>query len=109
MVQRAGSHGVDLRGPLEGLRYEKADGVARITIDRAERANSLTKRMETIVRALWRDVQDDPAVRVAIVGAAGEKHFSTGLDVASLDASGSVAENLPLEDAVHWSPRQNGV
>jgi enoyl-CoA hydratase/carnithine racemase len=100
---------VDLAGPLEGLRYEKAGGVARITIDRPDRANSLTKRMEQILRVAWADVREDPDVRVAIVGAAGEKHFSTGLDVGSVGEDGAVANNLPLDQDVFWSPRQNGV
>jgi enoyl-CoA hydratase/carnithine racemase len=101
---------VDLAGPLEGLRYEKADHVATITIDRVDRGNSLTKKMETIFRALWADVRDDPEVRVAIVTAAGERHFSTGLDVATVgEQDGAVANNLPLEQDVFWSPHQNGV
>jgi enoyl-CoA hydratase/carnithine racemase len=102
-------HAVDLAGPLEGLRYAKHDGVARITIDRPEKGNALTKRMEQIFRAIWCDVRDDPAVRVAIVGAAGERHFSTGLDVSSLEQDGAVANNLPLDQDVFWSPRQSGV
>jgi enoyl-CoA hydratase/carnithine racemase len=100
---------VDLRGPLEGLRYAKEGGIARVTIDRPEKGNSLTKRMEQCFRAIWADVRDDPSIRVAIVGASGERHFSTGLDVTSLGDDGSVAENLPLEQSVFWSPRHGGV
>ena len=110
MSARFQSGTIDLAGPLEGLRYEKADHVATITIDRVDRGNSLTKRMETIFRALWADVRDDPEVRVAIVAAAGERHFSTGLDVATVgEQDGAVANNLPLEQDVFWSPHQNGV
>lgn len=101
---------MNLEGPLEGLRYEKSDGVAWITIDRPERGNSLTKPMERIFRAIWTDVREDAALRVAVVTARGERHFSTGLDVASDEAQrGAVAENRPLDQAVFWSPRQNGV
>jgi E-phenylitaconyl-CoA hydratase len=100
---------VDLSGPLDGLRYEKADGIAHITIDRPERGNSLTKRMEQVFRAIWSDVREDPAVRVAIVAAVGERHFSTGFDVGSLGAEGDVANNLPFDQDVFWSPQQNGV
>ncbi len=100
---------IDLAGPLEGLRYEKHGGIAGITLDRADRGNSLTKRMEQILRAVWSDVRDDPEVRVAIFASTGEKHFSTGFDVTSVDGSGAVANNLPLEQDVFWSPRHNGV
>jgi enoyl-CoA hydratase/carnithine racemase len=99
----------DLSGPLDGLRYEKSGGVAVVTIERAAKGNSLTKAMETLFRAIWADVRDDPAVRVAIVAAAGEKHFSTGFDVTSLGEDGEVAPNLPLAQSVFWSPQQNGV
>jgi enoyl-CoA hydratase/carnithine racemase len=109
VTERIQNADVDLAGPLEGLRYAKAGGIARITIDRPEQGNALTKRMERIFRAIWCDVRDDPAVRVAIVGAAGERHFSTGLDVSSLDPDGAVANNLPLAQDVFWSPQHNGV
>jgi len=101
---------VDLAGPLPGLRYEKHDGVARITLDRPARGNALTPAMQPIVRAIWSDVRDDPAVRVAVVTAAGEKHFCTGFDVGS-DEGGdeTVFADRPLADAVHWSPYQNRV
>ena len=93
---------VDLAGPLPGLRYEKHDGVARITLDRPARGNALTPAMQPIVRAIWSDVRDDPAVRVAVVTAAGEKHFCTGFDVGS-DEGGdeTVFADRPLADAVH--------
>ncbi len=101
---------VDLAGPLPGLRYQKRDGVARITLDRPARGNALTPAMQPIVRAIWSDVRDDPAVRVAVVTAAGEKHFCTGFDVGS-DEGGdeTVFADRPLADAVHWSPYQNRV
>ncbi len=101
---------VDLSGALPGLRYEKHDGVARITLDRPERGNALTPAMQPIVRAIWRDVSEDPAVRVAVVTAVGERNFCTGFDVGS-DEGGdeAVFADRPLADAVHWSPYQNRV
>src|SRR5215472_7057166 len=99
---------IDLSGPLEGVLYEKRDGVAIITINRPEKGNSLTKKMERVFRAVWADVRDDPKVRVAIVTGAGDRHFSTGFDVSTAE-DGPVAPNVPLEQAVFWSPRQNHV
>lgn len=102
---------IDLREPQRGVGYEKRDGVAWIRLDRPERGNSLTPPMQRVFRAIWADVQNDPTVRVAVVGAAGERHFCTGFDVA--EAEGSDADEVfadrPLDEAVFWSPQQNHV
>jgi len=102
---------IDLRGPLEGVRYERRDHIAFITIDRPERGNSLTPRMQWIFRAIWAEVRDDADIRVAVLGAAGDRHFSTGFDVSEAEGedAGDVFSNRPLSDAVFWSPYQNRV
>jgi enoyl-CoA hydratase/carnithine racemase len=103
---------IDLTQPLPGLRYERReDGLALITLDRPERGNSLTPAMQPRVRAIWEEVRDDPAIRVAIVSASGERHFCTGFDVAEAEGEEAVGvfNNRPLAEAVHWSPRQNRV
>jgi len=102
---------IDVDGPLDGVRYEKRDGIAVITINRPERGNALKPSMQRIFRAVWADVRDSDDVRVAIVTAAGDKHFCTGFDVATAgdDDADEVFNNRPLADAVHWSPHQNRV
>ena len=100
---------IDLRGPLEGVRYEVRDGIAWITLDRPARGNALTPAMQPILRAIWSEVRDDAAIRVAIVTGAGERHFCTGFDVGSEDADETVFANRPLADAVFWSPQHNRV
>jgi enoyl-CoA hydratase/carnithine racemase len=100
---------VDLRGALEGVRYEVRDRIAFVTLARPERGNSLTPRMQTIFRAIWAEVREDPEIRVAILSAAGSRHFCTGFDVGSDDAEETVFANRPLQDAVFWSPHQNRV
>ena len=102
---------IDLAGPLEGVRYERAGHVATITLDRVERGNSLTPRMQPIFRAIWSDVRDDPEIRVAILQSSGERHFCTGFDVSEAegDDEGEVFADKPFSDAVHWSPYQNQV
>jgi enoyl-CoA hydratase/carnithine racemase len=103
--------GIDLSAPLEGVRYELADHVATITLDRVERGNSLTPRMQPVFREIWAEVRDDPRVRVAILRSSGERHFCTGFDVSEAegDDADEVFANRPLSDAVHWSPYQNRV
>jgi enoyl-CoA hydratase/carnithine racemase len=102
---------IDLTGPLEGVRYERADHIATITLDRVDRGNSLTPRMQPIFREIWREIRDDPWVRVAIIQGSGERHFCTGFDVSEAegDDADEVFANRPLADAVHWSPYQNRV
>jgi enoyl-CoA hydratase/carnithine racemase len=102
---------IDLSGPLDGVIYERRDHIAFITINRPERGNSLTPAMQHVFRAIWTDVREDPWIRVAIVAAAGERHFSTGFDVSEAEgeASDEVFNNRPVSDAVFWSPHQNRV
>ncbi len=96
---------------LEGVRYDKEDGIATITLDRPERGNSLAPAMQAMFRWIWGDVKGDPDVRVAIVTAAGERHFCTGFDVAEAEADDAdqVFKDAPLAESVHWSPHQNQV
>lgn len=103
---------VDLTQPLEGVVYERRDdGIAIITLDRPGRGNALAPGMQRIFRAIWSEVRDDADVRVAVIGATGERHFCTGFDVGEVkgDEAESVFNNRPLAEAVHWSPHQNRV
>lgn len=101
---------VDLTEPLEGLRYEKRDHIAFITIDRPDRANALHGSMVEPIKAIWEEVRSDPWIRCAIVTAAGERHFSTGADVGAVSSRGGVsASKGPITHEVFWSPRQNHV
>ncbi len=102
---------IDLTRPLEGVVYERRDGIAFIRIDRPDRGNSLAPAMQEIFRAIWAEVRDDSEIRVAIVTATGERHFCTGFDVgeASGDAADAVFNNRPLAESVHWSPHQTRV
>ncbi len=102
---------IDLSAPLEGVLYQKKGGVARVTLNRPERGNSLTPGMQAVFRAIWAEIRDDDQIRVAIVSASGERHFCTGFDVgeANADDAADVFNNRPLAEAVHWSPHQNRV
>ncbi len=93
-----------------GIVYEVRDRVAWIRLDRPARGNALTPSMQPEMRRIWGEVRERTDIRVAVVGAAGERHFCTGFDVGS-DEGGddTVFANRPLADAVHWSPHQNRV
>lgn len=102
---------IDLSQPLKGLTYRVERGIALITLDRPARGNALLPSMQPVLRAIWSDVRDNPDIRVAIVGASGEKHFCTGFDVAEAegDDAKSVFQEAPFSESVHWSPYQNEV
>lgn len=102
---------IDLQQPLDGVCYEKREGIAVIRIDRPARGNSLTPQMHPLFRAIWCDVRDDPDVRVAVLTASGERHFSTGFDLGEAESpeADAVFDNRPLVDAVGWSPYANRV
>jgi E-phenylitaconyl-CoA hydratase len=108
-VQLDNWHELDLSGPLEGVLYEKVEGIATITLNRPERGNAMHPGMMPALRAIWDDVRRDDAVRVAIVTGAGERHFCTGADMAKASAGESIASNKPLEEQIFWTARQNRV
>ena len=103
---------IDVNQPMDGVRYEKANGIATITLDRSARGNALTPAMQAMFRAIWSDVRDNLEVRVAVINATGDRHFCTGFDVSEADSDTAAEEifvDKPLRESVFWSPYQNDV
>jgi len=65
---------------LETVRYEAADGVATITLDRPERLNSFNTTLTRELHGLWRELRFDDAVRAIVLTGAGDRAFCTGID-----------------------------
>jgi enoyl-CoA hydratase len=63
------------------LLYEKADGIAVLTMNRPEVRNALNAEMLCRLADAWQDVNDDPGVRAAILTGAGEQAFCAGADL----------------------------
>jgi enoyl-CoA hydratase/carnithine racemase len=76
---------------FETIRWEKAEGVATLTLHRPERHNAFNVAMARELRRAWEDAKRDPEVVVVIVTGAGERAFCTGMDVADV-ADGSARE-----------------
>ena len=72
---------------METVRFEVADRVATITLDRPERKNAMNQQMKDELRACWQRVKAEPDIWAAIVTGAGEA-FSSGADVESLAIGG---------------------
>jgi enoyl-CoA hydratase/carnithine racemase len=75
---------------LTTIRYEAADGVATITLDRADRHNAFTTVMCDEMAATWAHVREDDDVRAVVVTAAGDKAFCTGIDRSEVPADDGV-------------------
>ena len=76
---------------LTTIRYEAADGVATITLDRPEAYNAFTTVMCDEMAAVWAHVREADDVRAVVLTAAGDKAFCTGIDRAEVPAEGGVA------------------
>jgi enoyl-CoA hydratase len=64
--------------------YEKAEGVATITLNRPEALNAFSKDVvEEILQAL-EDIKNDEGVHVVVLTGAGEKAFSAGADIKAM-------------------------
>lgn len=98
---------------FETIRYEKGtDGVLSITLDRPQRMNSFNQRMLDEMHSAWRLFQHDADLRAAIVSAAGDRAFCTGVDVVdSIDESPDMpfderdpGESLGPKQNLVWKP-----
>jgi len=69
---------------LKVTRYRASHAVATITLDRPERLNAWTGRMNTEYRSLLGRAASDPSVRVIVVTGAG-RGFCAGADTAALE------------------------
>jgi enoyl-CoA hydratase/carnithine racemase len=84
------------------------DHVATVTLNRPDSLNAFDQQMCKEFVDIWRLVRDDDDVHAVVLQAAGERAFSTGVDVKSPLDFGSNVWNEP--DPGAWlSPKQNKV
>ncbi|RDI56133.1 enoyl-CoA hydratase [Nocardia mexicana] len=76
------------------IRYEVADRIATITLDRPEAANAQNRDLLDELDAAWTRAADDPGVSVIVLRAEG-KHFSAGHDLR--DGRGAELSKITLE------------
>lgn len=63
------------------VHFERAGGIARVTIDRPERMNAVDPATEAALIRIWDEIDADPALRLAVLTGAGERAFSAGADL----------------------------
>lgn len=93
--------------PTGNFIIEELDNICRITINRADRRNAFTLDMWKEFTELMRGMNDREHIRVVVLRGAGDKAFSSGIDLAEL-ASGDRSvtdpkawEEIGIEGAMH--------
>ncbi len=64
--------------------YEKADGIATVTLNRPEALNALNSTVYTELYDVFEAIENDESVRVVILTGSGEKAFAAGSDVVEM-------------------------
>ncbi|HLY84864.1 MAG TPA: enoyl-CoA hydratase-related protein [Acidimicrobiales bacterium] len=75
--------------PADEVLYDVDGRIARITINRPERRNSLSWGVLEAIRARVGEAKADPEVRVLVLTGAGDKAFSAGADLSGMAAGAS--------------------
>lgn len=74
---------------METVRYDVADGVGWVTLDRPDVMNAFDARMLDELSEVWRSARGDDAVRVLVLTGAGDRAFCTGIDRSSIAGDGT--------------------
>ena len=70
--------------------YEKGEGIATITINRAEALNALNEETIREILARLEDAENDENVRVIVITGAGDRAFSAGADLKMMKGASPV-------------------
>jgi enoyl-CoA hydratase/carnithine racemase len=96
---------------LTTIRYATDDGVATITLDRADRHNAFTTAMCDEMAATWAHVSADHDVRAVVLTGAGDEAFCTGIDRSEVPVGDGVEHTFdPLtyrDPGARLGPRSN--
>ncbi|RJX15813.1 crotonase [Candidatus Bathyarchaeota archaeon] len=71
-------------GSYKTILVEKKDGVAKITLNRPEKLNSINKDVIQDLSLALEDIRKDENVRVVVITGAGDRAFSAGADISML-------------------------
>src|SRR5262249_31378301 len=84
-----------------------AEGVTTATLNRPDVLNSFNQTMEDEFAQLWSEVRSDDRIRAVVLAAAGDRAFSTGVDVSERLDSDSPFVDLAQPWAEHEDPGRN--
>ncbi len=96
--------------PDDEVLLDVTDHVAYVTINRPDRANSMTPSMLTWFQDFWRRVADDADIRCVVITGSGPKHFCTGADLNGVNERGGVGVGLGrVSQDIGLTARHHGV
>jgi enoyl-CoA hydratase len=72
------------------IKFETKDQIAIVTINRPDKLNALNTAVMDELRQAFAAIQEDPAMRVALLTGAGEKAFVAGADIGELNKNNPV-------------------
>jgi enoyl-CoA hydratase/carnithine racemase len=92
---------------MDQVRRTDADGVITVTFTRDDKLNAVSPAMLDTLRRAVGDLGDDPAARVLLIAAEG-RHFTSGMDIATLAEQGGAGPDgtLPGGTALRRSYRR---
>ncbi len=73
---------------FETVIYEKKGHIAYLTLNRPQMLNALSPHMSGEMYQAWKDIKADSNIRVVVLTGAGERAFSSGMDVRARTATG---------------------
>jgi enoyl-CoA hydratase/carnithine racemase len=79
---------------------KRANGVAIVTLNRQQVLNALDVPAKERLAAIWQEIADDPAVRVAVLTGAGDKAFCAGSDLKEINRTGRMVSTDTLLRAI---------
>jgi enoyl-CoA hydratase/carnithine racemase len=79
---------------------KRANGVAIVTLNRPQVLNALDVPAKERLAAIWQEIADDPAVRVAVLTGAGDKAFCAGSDIKEINRTGRMVSTDTLLRAI---------
>jgi len=79
---------------------KRTNGVAIVTLDRPQVLNALDVPAKERLGAIWQEIADDTAVRVAILTGAGTKAFCAGSDIKEINRTGRMVTTDTLLRAI---------
>jgi len=72
------------RMKYENILYEKSEGIATITINRPNVLNALNMQALQEISSSLDDAEEDETVKVIVITGAGDRSFTTGLDLKAI-------------------------
>jgi enoyl-CoA hydratase/carnithine racemase len=89
----------EIQPGYETVEYRIGEGIGWVTLNRPEVYNAFNRAMQVELQRIWRSMRHDDRVRVAVLSAAGDKAFCTGIDrTEQMGDSGTDGKALDSDD-----------